>query len=396
MFHDVIERDHYDAVIVGARCAGAATAMLLARGGARVLLVDRAPGVVLVDRTLGATDTLSTHALMRPAVSQLARWGLLANVIAVGTPPIRRTTFHYGTEDVAVEIEPRNGIDALYAPRRFILDGILAEAAKAAGVEVCHRVAFRNVERDRWGRVCAVALSDATGRTKTVSTDLLIGADGLRSTVAEAVAARVEHEGLHRTGLVYSHVKRRTNTGYHWYYRPGLSVGAIPTNNGQQCVFACVTPARFKADMASGGGAAFEAIIASVDGALAEDVTRSRPHSRLFRFAGCRGYLRQSHGAGWVLVGDAGYFKDPITAHGISDAMLDAERLANAVLRAEESALSDYQSERDTFARPLLDVTDQIAGLDWDLADIKRHHKTLAACMKAELEHAPDAPRHAA
>ncbi len=110
----------YDAVIVGARCAGAATALLLARAGARVLVVDK-----------GAygTDTLSTHALMRGAVLQLARWGVLPPIVSAGTPPIRSTTFSYVEEDVTVAIEPRYGVDALYAPRRTLLDRSLVDAA---------------------------------------------------------------------------------------------------------------------------------------------------------------------------------------------------------------------------------------------------------------------------
>src|SRR5215470_16057892 len=87
----------YDAVIVGARCAGAATAFLLARSGAKVLLIDR--------QAYGS-DTMSTHALMRGAVLLLERWGLIPKIVAADTPPIRATTFHYGAEPVRVGIEP--------------------------------------------------------------------------------------------------------------------------------------------------------------------------------------------------------------------------------------------------------------------------------------------------
>jgi 2-polyprenyl-6-methoxyphenol hydroxylase-like FAD-dependent oxidoreductase len=112
----VIRRDehlmghHYDAIVVGGRCAGAATAMLLARGGMRVLVVEAArPG----------TDTLSTHALMRGGVLQLHRWGLLDAVVDAGTPAIRSTEFAYGDDEVeTVDIRPSGGISALYAPRR--------------------------------------------------------------------------------------------------------------------------------------------------------------------------------------------------------------------------------------------------------------------------------------
>ena len=117
----------YDVVIVGARAAGAATAVLLARQGMRVLVVDR-------DRY--GTDTLSTHALMRGGVLLLSRWGLLDQIVDAGTPAIRRTTFYYGAETVSVAIKPSPGVDALYAPRRTLLDRVLVDAAVAAGAEV--------------------------------------------------------------------------------------------------------------------------------------------------------------------------------------------------------------------------------------------------------------------
>ena len=100
---------HYDVVIAGARCAGAATALLLARHGARVLVLDK---------SRYGTDTLSTHALMRGAVVQLHRWGLLPGVVGAGTPPVRSTTFHLPDAVTTVPIKPKHGVEALYAPRR--------------------------------------------------------------------------------------------------------------------------------------------------------------------------------------------------------------------------------------------------------------------------------------
>src|SRR5262249_33160168 len=119
-------RSSYDAVIVGARCAGAATAMLLARAGLAVLVVEQG--------TRGA-DTLSTLALMRAGVLQLSRWGLLDAIETAGTPRIEATTFHYGDRAVEIRIKPRDGVDALYAPRRTLLDPLLADAARSAGAE---------------------------------------------------------------------------------------------------------------------------------------------------------------------------------------------------------------------------------------------------------------------
>src|SRR5215510_9230850 len=122
---------HYDAVIIGARCAGAATAFLLARSGAKVLMVDR--------QAYGS-DTLSTHALMRGAVLQLTRWGLIPNITMADTPAIRSTTFHYAGEPVQVAIKPEHGVECLFAPRRTVLDPVLVDAARGAGADVRHGV----------------------------------------------------------------------------------------------------------------------------------------------------------------------------------------------------------------------------------------------------------------
>ena len=125
-----ITRDRYDVVIAGARCAGASTAMLLARQGLRVLVVDPASR---------GSDTLSTHALMRAGVLQLHRWGLLEAIRAAETPAIPKTSFHYGDETIEVSIKERDGVDALYAPRRTVLDSVLVDAAVAAGADQGHR-----------------------------------------------------------------------------------------------------------------------------------------------------------------------------------------------------------------------------------------------------------------
>src|SRR4051812_2868203 len=136
--------DHYDAVIVGARAAGAATALLLARAGLDVLVLDR---------SRYGDDTLSTHALMRGAVLQLHRWGLLSQIVDAGTPAVRRTTFHVGEERTSVDIGKSHGVDALYAPRRTVLDPVLADAATAAGAEIRYNSTVIALRRDAAGRV---------------------------------------------------------------------------------------------------------------------------------------------------------------------------------------------------------------------------------------------------
>src|SRR5579871_4324901 len=164
-----------DVVVVGARLAGAATAMLLARRGMRVVLVDRTrPGV----------DTLSTHALMRGGVLQLQRWGLLDRVRAAGTPPVHRTTFTYADAVVPIDIEPEDGVDALYAPRRTVLDPIVVEAAYEAGVDVRFGHAVSGLLRGERDRAAGVTGVGVDGRPFRIHANFVVGADGLRSAVA--------------------------------------------------------------------------------------------------------------------------------------------------------------------------------------------------------------------
>src|SRR6476659_7490834 len=160
---------HYDAIIVGGRCAGAATAMLLARGGMRVLVVEAArPG----------TDTLSTHALMRGGVLQLHRWELLDAVIDAGTPTIAATGFAYGDEIETVHIRPSGGVSALRAPRRTVLDALLLEAARTAGAEVRAPARVTRLLTDG-SRVRGIeGIERGTGTRFRATAPLTIGADG--------------------------------------------------------------------------------------------------------------------------------------------------------------------------------------------------------------------------
>ena len=172
----------WDAIVVGARVAGASTALLLARAGLRVLVVDRARR---------GSDTLSTHALMRGGVVHLKRWGLLDGVAATGAPPVRRVTFHYGREHLPVSLKPYAGVDALYAPRRTILDALLVEAAEEAGARFRFGPVVTDLARDGAGRVVGVVVRDRAGVTRTEHAPLVIGADGRDSLVATRAAASI-------------------------------------------------------------------------------------------------------------------------------------------------------------------------------------------------------------
>src|SRR5262245_32081082 len=349
--------ERYDVIVVGARCAGAATAMLLARRGMSVLLLDR-------DRR--GADTLSTLALMRAGVLQLQRWGLLDQVRASGATAIRSTSFIYGDEVITVPIKARDGVDAFFAPRRTTLDVLLADAAAAAGADVRYGPRLVDLIRTSDDRVAGVILESRDRGMHRVAAGLVIGADGLRSTVAQKVDAPAYREGRHACGVVYAFWRGLENGGNRWHYRPGVSVGAIPTNHGDTCIFVATPPARFQREMRPDMGAGYRQALSECAPALAREVSDATPSERFRGFPGHPGVMRQSHGPGWALVGDAGYFKDPITAHGISDALRDAEFLARAVQQGSDRALAGYQSIRDELSRELFEITDAIAGFEWD------------------------------
>ena len=365
----------YDAVIVGARCAGAATALLLARAGARVLVVDR--------QKYG-TDTASTHALMRGAVIQLHRWGVLPALMAAGTPPVTAATFHYGTEATRVAVKPEHGVDFLCAPRRTLLDPLLVDAARAAGAEIRHDVAVAGLGFGAGGRVIGVELRDGAQNSAAIGAGVVIGADGRQSTVAKLVGARAYAEGRAGSGYVYGYYSGLVDDGYHWYFGDGVAAGAIPTNDGQHCVFTGVPGERFAEVFRGDLDGGFRRVAAANSPALAEAIDGARLDGRLRGFVSMPGYMRQSHGAGWALVGDAGYFKDPLTAHGITDALRDAELLSRAVQAGSTDAYARYQEERDALSQPLFEVTGAIAGLDRPLDEVKRLHDRLSEAMKAE------------
>ena len=365
----------FDVVVVGARCAGAATALLLARAGARVLLVDR--GVY-------ATDTLSTHALMRGAVLQLHRWGLLPAIVAAGTPPVRSTTFSYPSHDVTVPIEPRYDVDVLYAPRRALLDRVLVDAAAGNGVELRYGVRADDVVKDSDGRVRGIMVSEASTRYE-IEADLTIGADGLHSTIAERVGAVKVVEGRHATGSLYSYWEDLPVDGYYWCFPTATSLGAIPTNNGATCLFVSMPAARFREEVQGDKLSAYRRLIGRASPHVQARLDGARMMEPIRGFAGHPGFIKRSIGPGWALVGDAGYFKDPLTAHGITDALRDAELLARAVVGGTEAAFADYEKTRHDLSRRLFEVTDEIASLDWTDERVQALHRAFSSEMSREV-----------
>jgi 2-polyprenyl-6-methoxyphenol hydroxylase-like FAD-dependent oxidoreductase len=317
------------------------------------------------------------------------RWGLLPRIVAAGTPAVHSTVFHYGDEVLEVEVQPRHGVEALYAPRRTLLDSTLVDAARRAGAEVRHGYTLTELIRQPDGRVTGGIILGPDGSTCVVTADLIVGADGISSAVARLAGARVLWEGRHATAVVYGHCSGLglDAAAYRWYYREGVGAGVIPTNGKAHCVFVAFPPARFRAEVGHDLAAGYARALTEVSLPLAADVTTSRLEGRLWAFPGRRGFLREACGPGWALVGDAGYFKDPLTAHGMTDALRDAELLAIAAARGSESAFAAYATLRKELSRSLFEATDAIASFAWNLDTIRRLHLELNTAMKQEVEH---------
>lgn len=365
----------FDAVIVGARCAGAATALLLARAGARVLVVDK--GVY-------GSDTLSTHALMRGAILQLNQWGVLPAVVAAGTPAVHSTTFSYRDQDVTVAIEPKFGVSALYAPRRALLDRILVDAATASGVEVRYGVRIDDVIRDERGRVRGIT-AVAGGERQRIDAGTIIGADGLYSTIADKVGAAPLVEGRHAAAVLYSYWEGLAIDEYYWRFVAGASLGAIPTNHGATCVFVSTASDRFRQDIQAGARSIYRQLLREVSPSLDARLGAARQVEPVRGFGGHTGFIKRSSGPGWALVGDAGYFKDPLTAHGITDALRDAELLARAIIKGTAAALTDYEATRLDLSRRLFEITDGIASYTWGDRDVQALHRAFSSEMSREV-----------
>ena len=242
---------------------------------------------------------------------------------------------------------------------------------KAAGAEVVHGQSVVGLLRAPDGRVRGAKIAGADRHETDVATDLVIGADGVRSRVARMLEADLDYTVTHTTASIYGYWRDLGLDGYHWFYNIGAAVGAIPTNDGNTCVFASLPPTRFENGRRNGIEDLHRDVLSDVSPELASRVAGCEGSGKLRAFAGQTGFLRRAAGPGWALVGDAGYFKDPLTAHGMTDALRDAELLARAVVAGGDDALAGYQVTRDELVKGLLDVTDRISSFEWDLDEVK-------------------------
>jgi len=183
---------------------------------------------------------------------------------------------------------------------------------------------------------------------------------------------------------VYGYWRGLATDGFEWFFRPGGAAGVIPTNDSHACVFVGTSPTRFRRDLVRRPVDGYLALLDTVAPELAVRLAGAERAEELFRFPGRTGFIRRPFGPGWALVGDAGYFKDPLTAHGITDALIDAELLAQAAAAGTEAAFAGYQSARDTLAVAHFEVTDAVASFEWDLPKVQQLHRALSDEMKKE------------
>ena len=330
---------------------------------------------------------LSTHALMRAGVLQLHRWGLLDRVRAAGTPPVRRTTFTYHDAVVPITIKPSNGVDALYAPRRTVIDPILVNAAAEAGADVRFGVTVTGLTRGRDGRPNGVTGTGAHGRPSTIQARFVVGADGFRSTIARLVDAPIEHLGQHASAVTYGYWTGAEVDGYEWIFRPDAAAGAIPTNGGQVCVFASATPGR----IGRGGTDVIESIVRSSAPTSPNGSEPPRhPHAPA-PSADIPASCASRGGTVGRSSATPATSRTRSAAHGMTDALRDAELLARALAAIlegadETDALANYQATRDALSLPLFELIDTIASHQWSNAEIGDLLLRLASSMTDEVE----------
>jgi len=346
----------YDAIVVGARCAGAPTAMLLARRGYRVLVVDRATF---------PSDTVSSHLVHGPGIAALRRWGLLDRVTATGSPPIESYSFDFGAFTITGNPRAHGGIATAYAPRRTVLDKMLVDAAGEAGAEVREDFTVDEVVVED-GYVVGIRGRGGRGGTVSERARVVIGADGRNSRVAQAVGPEQYHDKPMLEWSSYTYWSGLPVDGFEIVVRPDRGWGAFPTNDGLTLLIVgwpYGESEAYKADVETNYLKTLEL--------APEFADRVRAARREARFAGgaVPNFFRKPFGPGWALVGDAGYTKDPITAQGISDALRHAELCSTALDEALsggrpfDDAMTDYHRARDAAALPIYEFTAQLATL---------------------------------
>ena len=349
----------YDAIIIGARCAGSPLAMLLARKGYKVLVVDKA---------VFPSDTISTHHIHQPGVKKLKDWGILEKIRAAGTPATTKIRFDVGPFALEGVPTPAGDVVESFAPRRRILDTILAESAIEAGAEFRGGFTVTELLLGRRPRRSGIRGRNRYGATITEKAKIVIGADGARSFVAKNVQAPVIVDRGKLTCNYYSYFSDIPVTEVELYPRTGNMFVVDATNDGLTMVVAVWKQEEFARVRSNPEAAFFDALEWQVP-SLAERVRSGRREEPFYGTGQIPNFIRRPFGAGWALVGDAGYHKDPVTAQGITDSFTHAEMLAEALdeafsgERKMHEALAAYEKKRNEKVMPMFEYTCQLAEL---------------------------------
>lgn len=346
----------YDVIVVGARCAGSPTAMLLARRGYTVLLLDK---------RRFPSDTLSSHLMQQQGVALIKQWGLLERLAGLGAPPIRSTSLNFGPFVIRGHAQPKDEVGEAYATRRTLLDEMLVDAAAESGAEVREGFTVEGLTFEDGG--VAGVRGRQNNQEMTESAAIVVGADGQRSMVAREVGAPTYEAVPPQAATYYSYWTDVPTDGLEIYVRPDRSWGMFPTNEGLTCIALSWPLSEFEANRHDVEGN----FLRTLD--LAPGVAeRVRAGTRVERFRGTAdvpNFFRKPYGDGWALVGDAGYHKDPCTAQGIGDGFRDAQLLVDAIdagLSGREpidEALARYERARNEHVRPIYDFTCELAAL---------------------------------
>ncbi len=349
----------YDVVVVGARVAGASTAMLLARAGHRVLLMDRAKL---------PSDIAQGHFVYRDAPRRLHRWGLLDAITASGSPPLTTLTMDFGDFALQAHDLEVDGVPWGIGPRRGVLDKILLEAAISAGVDLQDEVIVDDVLTDAGAVTGIHARSVRTGTPLTIKARLTIGADGRHSSVAQKVRAPKYWAASPLTCWYFSYWSGAHVASIEMHVKNRRAMFVFPTNDGLTALFVAFPTAWFpqvRKDPLAHTLAALD-----LSGDLAQRMRAGRLAERVYGASDMHNFLRKPYGPGWALVGDAGSHKDPMLALGIAHALRDAELLAQAAdaglsnRTSLSDALAGYAAKRDAATLPDYQENLQLARLE--------------------------------
>jgi 2-polyprenyl-6-methoxyphenol hydroxylase-like FAD-dependent oxidoreductase len=325
----------YDAIVVGARCAGSVLATRLARAGWRVLLVDRATF---------PSDTVSTHFLFPNTLHRLAALGVMGRLHAGHDIPRLLWSWRVVGHQVAGAFTPIAGEDRLTCIRRVTLDAALVEEALAAGA--VGRFGERVSGVVGAGRPGDPVRGVVLAGGEVVRAPWVFGADGRKSAVARALGLAAAHELTGNMALLFGYWTGLPAT--EWFrmdVREDLSLVSCPCEDGVHVLVLAGHPALARGDRLAAYLAGIRRFPATLNPLLIDRAAMISPVV-VAPEPMLRGFYRPARGAGWALVGDAGHFKHPVTAQGISDAVEQAWFVADALL-GDDPHLDRYQAWRD-------------------------------------------------